>query len=162
VVRHVYDPAGDTVFRESEAEQTEKTLLHFLPLLKGAELSYGVYCASLAACASALFCFYSRSDIKTSFSRSIAISDTSLAAMQPIATIIANYAARCYASDANYNCETASPFVPLSLYQAAAVHLHIIQQRQCSVHAKHEYEEALGPLKTALMNFAKRWAIAGK
>lgn len=51
IVRHVFDPASDETFQQKEAAQLEKTMLHFLPLLENIDLSFGVYCASLATCA---------------------------------------------------------------------------------------------------------------
>ena len=84
------------------------------------------------------------------------ISDQALADMEPIATLVANYAGRCYGSDAEYDYETLPPYVMLSVYQAAAVHTYLMQQPHGMKH-----RDARLQLHTVLHNFGKRWAAAG-
>lgn len=49
VFEHVFgDPAGDKCFQDDEAEQLERTLWAFLPLLDHADLEFGVFCGALA------------------------------------------------------------------------------------------------------------------
>jgi hypothetical protein len=49
-LRHIFDPAEDEAFQTAEAEQIERTLLSYLPLLEKRDLKFGRYCASLAIC----------------------------------------------------------------------------------------------------------------
>lgn len=84
------------------------------------------------------------------------ISDEALGAMEPIATLVAAYAGRCYGSDADYDYETLPPYIMLSVYQAAVVHTYLMQQ---SDETKHR--DACMLLQTVLRNFKNRWAAAG-
>lgn len=81
-----------------------------------------------------------------------------LRSMESVARTIASYAKRCYASAADFDYETLSPFTILSLYQSAAVLCYLQQINSDVVEYNTEYELLL----SILTNFAKRWSVAGK
>jgi hypothetical protein len=75
--------------------------------------------------------------------------------MEPVAVTIYNYAGRCYTSEGDFDYETLSPYIMLSIYQAAVVYLHL--QRLSD---EPKYASGLERLQTVLKNFARRWAAA--
>ena len=68
---------------------------------------------------------------------------------------ITQFSAYLFGDEEKINFETFSPFVPFSLYQAAAVQLRLWKQRNEMVHM-----EALHSLKKILGYFSRRWLTA--
>jgi hypothetical protein len=50
VVRHVLDPTSDRDFQTDEAQQLERTLKAFMPLLIAEQMQFSKYCCSIGIC----------------------------------------------------------------------------------------------------------------
>ena len=50
VIRHVFDPVSDHGFQAKEAQQLERTLKAFLPLLVEDQAKFSKYCCSIGIC----------------------------------------------------------------------------------------------------------------
>jgi hypothetical protein len=76
--------------------------------------------------------------------------------MESTATLVADYASRCYAGGVDYDYDTMSPFTVLAIYRAAVVHGTLFRRLEEPRHG-----EAFELLKRILANFKIRWAVAG-
>lgn len=103
---------------------------------------------------SVTFIFYDRSNPHGPGNGTI--SDESLALMEPVAILIAGYAEHCYTYDSDFDYETLSPYIMLSVYQAAVVCTELNQRK-----GDGKYQSALSLLMRVLRNFGRRWAAAG-
>jgi hypothetical protein len=77
--------------------------------------------------------------------------------MEPLSTQLVQYSAAIFGTGEDVDYGTFSPYVPLSLYQAAVVQLRLWDQT-----SEERYWEGLSSLKTTLGHFGRRWTIAGK
>jgi hypothetical protein len=50
VVRHVFDPTSDRDFQNDEAQQLERTLKAFMPILIAEEMQFSKYCCAIGIC----------------------------------------------------------------------------------------------------------------
>jgi hypothetical protein len=76
--------------------------------------------------------------------------------MEPVADEVVHYARRCYPFDVEPDYGTMSPYIPLSLYQAA-----VVRDRQYRMSRHAGAATDIDALKHILGLFAKRWANAG-
>ncbi|KAF2495631.1 hypothetical protein BU16DRAFT_539560 [Lophium mytilinum] len=155
VLRHVFDPTSDPAFQANEALQLERTLMAFMPLLMDEELQFGKYCAALGICSSALFTLYD-----SAMSRLQENSEVDqlriFSSLEPLSRRIVDFSGQLFGKAEDIDYETLSPYVPYSLYQAAAVQCQLRKKTGDGV-----YETGLDSLKQVLRYFNKRWLIAG-
>ena len=77
--------------------------------------------------------------------------------MEAVADRVVRYAERCYSPEVDPDCKTMSPYIPLSLYQAA-----VVRDRQYRISRRASTAAYVETLKRILTLFAKRWSNAGK
>ncbi len=82
--------------------------------------------------------------------------DRALDAMEPLSIRITQFSLRLFGTGQDLNYGTFSPYVPLSLYQAAVVQLRLWKRSGEIVH-----EDNLRSLKHILEYYCRRWLIAG-
>jgi hypothetical protein len=77
--------------------------------------------------------------------------------MEPLSTQLVQFSSALFSTGEDVDYGTFSPYVPLSLYQAAVVQLRLWKQtgEEC-------YWQGLSSLKRTLGYFGRRWTIAGK
>jgi hypothetical protein len=77
--------------------------------------------------------------------------------MEPLSTQLVQFSSALFSTGEDVDYGTFSPYVPLSLYQAAVVQLRLWNQtgEEC-------YWQGLSSLKRTLGYFGRRWTIAGK
>ncbi|KAK3117102.1 hypothetical protein LTR53_001831 [Teratosphaeriaceae sp. CCFEE 6253] len=148
VLRHIYDPSPDLRFQAEEAVQLERTLSAFCPVLMDEQVRFGKYCAALGMCTNALFMLHEDAGKRDA-------TDV-LTAMQPLSTQIKVFSNQLFGNGEAICYGTLSPYIPLSLYQAAVVQSRLYRRsgEQC-------YGEALLSLKKLLGYFNRRWLVAG-
>ncbi|KAK3067025.1 hypothetical protein LTR53_016340 [Teratosphaeriaceae sp. CCFEE 6253] len=148
VLRHIYDPSPDLRFQAEEAVQLERTLSAFCPVLMDEQVRFGKYCAALGMCTNALFMLHEDAGKRDA-------TDV-LTAMHPLSTQINVFSNQLFGNGEAICYGTLSPYIPLSLYQAAVVQSRLYRRsgEQC-------YGEALLSLKKLLGYFNRRWLVAG-
>ncbi|KAK0307895.1 hypothetical protein LTR01_005227 [Friedmanniomyces endolithicus] len=171
VIRHVFDPTPDTCFQKQEALQLERTLMALMPLLVEEELQFGNYCSAFGICAkyvhvggddpalwggtlmigSALFVLHD----SMGHNGTGGSDDRALDAMEPLSHRITQFATRLFGTGQDLNYGTFSPYVPLSLYQAA-----VVQNRLWMRSGDAAYKENLLALKHILQFYSRRWMVA--
>jgi hypothetical protein len=77
--------------------------------------------------------------------------------MEPLSTQLVQYSSALFSTGEDVDYGTFSPYVPLSLYQAAVVQLRLWNQT-----GEGRYWQGLSSLKRTLGHFGRRWTIAGK
>ncbi|KAK3620812.1 hypothetical protein LTR56_020586 [Elasticomyces elasticus] len=148
VIRHVFDPSPDSRFQAEEALQLERTLSALYPVLMDEQIKFGKYCAALGMCTNALFMLLN--DAEKRDGKDV------LSAMEPLSTQIVVFSSRLFGDGEGIDYGTLSPYIPLSLYQAA-----VVQSRLYRRTGERCYGEALLTLKRLLGYFNKRWLVAG-
>jgi hypothetical protein len=103
---------------------------------------------------SALFVLYEHSQPA---SVGITNDEGSLYLMEPLSTQIVQLSSALFGTGEDTNYGTFSPYVPLSLYQAAVVQLRLWKKT-----GEEHYLQGLSSLKGTLGYFGRRWTIAGK
>jgi len=81
--------------------------------------------------------------------------DRALDAMEPLSHRITQFATRLFGTGQDLNYGTFSPYVPLSLYQAA-----VVQNRLWMRSGDAAYRENLLALKHILQFYSRRWMVA--
>ncbi|KAK0860466.1 hypothetical protein LTR91_006504 [Friedmanniomyces endolithicus] len=152
VIRHIFDPTPDAAFQEQEAVQLERTLMALMPLLVEEELQFGNYCSAFGICTNALFVLHDSMGRNGTGGSN----DRALDAMEPLSIRITQFSLRLFGTGQDLNYGTFSPYVPLSLYQAAVVQLRLWKRSGEIVH-----EDNLRSLKHILEYYCRRWLIAG-
>lgn len=82
--------------------------------------------------------------------------DRALILMEPLSAQIAEFSSRLFGTGEDLEYGTFSPYVPLSLYQAA-----VVQHRLWKRTGDASHEGTLHSLKKILGFFHRRWAVAG-
>ncbi|KAM0689935.1 hypothetical protein Q7P36_010808 [Cladosporium allicinum] len=154
VIRHVFDPTPDATFQAQQYSQLERALVALMPHLINEDREFGKYCTALGMCSSALFVLYEHSQPA---SVGITNDEGSLYLMEPLSTQIVQLSSALFGTGEDTNYGTFSPYVPLSLYQAAVVQLRLWKKT-----GEEHYLQGLSSLKGTLGYFGRRWTIAGK
>ncbi|KAK1071613.1 hypothetical protein LTR74_003243 [Friedmanniomyces endolithicus] len=128
VIRHIFDPTPDAAFQEQEAVQLERTLMALMPLLVEEELQFGNYCSAFGICTNALFVLHDSMGRNGTGGSN----DRALDAMEPLLIRITQFSLRLFGTGQDLNYGTFSPYVPLSLYQAAVVQLRLWKRSERS------------------------------
>lgn len=152
VLRHVFDPAPDADFHTQEATQLERTLNAFMPLLVEEQTKFGLHCAALGMCSCALFTLYDSALISITISEHERVVVTN--SIEETSTRIANYSKFLFGDRETVDISLFSPFVPLSLYQAAIVQLRM-WKRTGNVSCKVAFDS----LVDILLFYSKRWLV---
>ncbi|KAH7304841.1 hypothetical protein BKA65DRAFT_602133 [Rhexocercosporidium sp. MPI-PUGE-AT-0058] len=155
VLKHVFEPASDPEFHAQEAMQLEKTLMAFMPLLIEEHSKFGLYCAALGMCSSALFTLYDSALFSSQISQDY--KDTLLASIQCSSTQITEFSRHLFGDVAAVDFGVVSPLIPHSLYQAA-----IVQYRLGKQIGEMRYRNGFESLKEILGYFNRRWLIGGR
>lgn len=88
---------------------------------------------------------------------SITDSEGSLLLMEPLSTQIVQLSSALFRTGEDISYGTFSPYVPLSLYQAAVVQLRVWKRT-----GEERYCHGLSSLKQTLGHFNKRWTVASR
>ncbi|KAL5314236.1 hypothetical protein ACEPPN_018661 [Leptodophora sp. 'Broadleaf-Isolate-01'] len=155
VLRHVFEPASDPEFHAQEAMQLEKTLMAFMPLLIEEHSKFGLYCAALGMCSSALFMLYDSALFSSQTSSEY--KDTLIESIQCSSTQITEFSRHLFGDVAAVDFDVVSPLIPLSLYQAA-----IVQYRVGKQTGEIRHRNGFESLKEILGYFDRRWLIGGR
>ncbi|KAI5456868.1 hypothetical protein BGZ63DRAFT_80730 [Mariannaea sp. PMI_226] len=154
VLRNIYEPIADEDFQAEEAKQLETTMSAFVPLLYQDGEDYGKYCISYAIYGSAIFTLYGCST-ENDNKANIVVFHAKLAEETSLG--ITRYCRRLFGNEEEIDYGILSPVVPYTLYQAAVIQIQL-HKRNPQV----RYEENINFLKRVLMNFNRRWLVAGK
>jgi len=154
VLRHVYVPVSDPEFREIEALQLDRTLNALFPLLVLEEKTYGMYCAAISMCCSALFTLYDSSMLRQ---QNEIEKSRILSMLEKASTAMVEFSAYLFGDPEKLDYATMSPFVPYSLYQAGVVQFRLWKHTSALHH-----RESLDSVKKILRFFNRRWLIGGK
>ncbi|KAK5118542.1 hypothetical protein LTR85_008007 [Meristemomyces frigidus] len=154
VLRHMFEPSSDSQFQADEALQLERTLMALMPILMDEQVQFGKYCAALGVCTNALFMLYGSPEVRAG--RHENCDRDVLSAMKPLSTRITGFSRRLFGNGEGIDYGTLSPYIPLSLYQAAVVQSRLYRQT-----GEYGHGEALLSLKQILGYFNKRWLVAG-
>lgn len=171
VLRHVFEPASDTIFYNQEYTQLEITLKSFSSLLIKEQNAFVDYCASLSMCTwygssynfdralssnlnSATFLLYDSELLLNQHNEVTA--NSILNFMEDTANNLVEVALLLFSPIESINMDRLSPFVFYSIYQTATVYL-----RKWKLTKHKLYEDRVNYLKTILGHFNTRWRAAG-
>ncbi|KAF2670636.1 hypothetical protein BT63DRAFT_371622, partial [Microthyrium microscopicum] len=161
VIRHVFDPVHDADFRSEEAQQLERTLMAFMPLLMEDGAQFGKYCTfPIAHPDSPLTCIRALLTLYNSKWPDDGAGDAStevLKAMEPISTAIVGFARQLFGVEEDIAIDQLSPYIPTVFYQSAVVQLRLWDET-----GEDAYKDGLDFLKGVLLIFQKRWQISGE